>query len=120
LRRANQIREAVERLRSSNADSVVTVVRVPPHLSPDYVMRIDGDRLTPFLPEGARVTRRQDVRPAFYRDGTAYVFWRNTLERFGNIYGDRCSPLVIDAADSLSIDTPDDWAEAERRLCRRA
>lgn len=119
LRRPAHIREAVERLRASKADSVVTVVQVPPHLSPDYVMRIEGDRLKPFLPEGERVTRRQDARPAYSRDGTVYVFWRTTLERFGTIYGERCEPIIIDAADSLSIDTADDWAEAERRLCRR-
>jgi CMP-N-acetylneuraminic acid synthetase len=116
LRRPAHIRDVVTRLRSSEADSVVTVVEVPRHLSPDYVMRIDGGLLKPFLPEGERLTRRQDARPAYSREGTAYGFWRATVERFGNIYGDRCEPLVIAAADSLSIDTPADWAEAERRL----
>ncbi len=116
LRRPAHIRDVVNRLRSSNADSVVTVIEVPRHLSPDYVMRIDGGLLKPFLPEGERVTRRQDARPAFSRDGTAYAFWRATVERFGSIYGDRCEPVVIDAVDSLSIDSPLDWAEAERRL----
>jgi CMP-N,N'-diacetyllegionaminic acid synthase len=116
LRRPAHIRDVVNRLRSSDADSVVTVVELPRHLSPDYVMRIDDGLLKPFLPEGERVTRRQDARAAYSRDGTAYAFWRRTIERFGNIYGDRCEPLVIDAADSLSIDSPVDWAEAERRL----
>lgn len=97
----------------------MTVVEVPRHLSPDYVMRIDGGLLKHFLPEGERVTRRQDARPAYSREGTAYAFWRATIERYGNIYGERCEPLVIDAADSLSIDSPDDWAAAERRLAER-
>ena len=79
-------------------------------------MRIEDGLLKPFLAEGERVTRRQDARPAYSRDGTAYAFWRTTVERYGNIYGNRCEPLVIDAADSLSIDSPADWAEAERRL----
>jgi len=116
FRRGAHIRDVVNRLRSSKADSVVTVVEVPRHLSPDYVMRIDEGVLKPFLAEGERVTRRQDARPAYSREGTAYAFWRATVERFGNIYGERCEPLVIDAADSLSIDSPADWAEAERRL----
>ena len=78
-------------------------------------MRIEDGVLRPFLPEGARVTRRQDARPAYSRDGTVYAFWRDTLERFGNIYGDglpaagRSTP-----AESLSIDSPRDWAAAER------
>ena len=116
LRRGTHIDDVVSLLVSSGADSVVTVVEVPRHLSPDYVMKIEGGTLRPFLPEGARVTRRQDVRPAFYRDGTVYAFRRDTIERYGDIYGQKCVPLLLDARDSLSIDTPEDWAEAQRRL----
>jgi CMP-N-acetylneuraminic acid synthetase len=71
------------------------------------------------LADGAHVTRRQDARPAYSRDGTVYACWLATLERWGNIYGDRCQPLILDEADSLSIDSPADWAEAERRLADR-
>lgn len=120
LRRGTHIDDALSLLVKSEADSVVTVVEVPKHLSPDYVMKIEGGALRPFLPEGARVTRRQDVRPAYYRDGTVYAFRRDTIDRFGNIYGDRCLPLVIEPSESLSIDTPDDWAAAERILAARA
>ncbi len=119
LRRGGHVREAVELLRISGADSVVTVVEVPRHFSPDYVMRIDAGVLRPFLPEGASVTRRQDVRPAYSRDGTVYAFRRDTLVRHHSIYGGDCRPIVIPFDQSLSIDTPADWAEAERRLAER-
>ncbi len=119
LRRGTHIADALRALRETGADSAVTVVQVPPHLSPDYVMRIDGATLRPFLPDGLQVTRRQDARPAYYRDGTVYAFTRATLERFGNIYGERCAPVLVAADESLSIDTPDDWAAAERRLAAR-
>jgi CMP-N-acetylneuraminic acid synthetase len=119
LRRPQHVRDAVNALRESTADSVVTVVEVPRHLSPDYVMRIDDGRLQPFLPEGTGITRRQDARPAYSRDGTVYAFRRSTLERFGGIYGDDCRPLLIDATESLSIDSPADWDAAERALAAR-
>jgi CMP-N,N'-diacetyllegionaminic acid synthase len=119
LRRPDQIRTAVTMLRESGADSVVSVVELPRHLSPDYVMKIDGDVLRPFLAEGARVTRRQDARPAYVRDGTVYAFRRQTLERFGNIYGDVCRPLMVSADESLSIDSPADWDAAAKLLARR-
>jgi CMP-N-acetylneuraminic acid synthetase len=119
LRTPRHIRAAVELLRTSGAESVVTVVAVPAHLSPDYVMRIEGGRLRPFLPDGLRVTRRQDARPAYTRDGTVYAFRTATLTRCGTIYGDDCRPLLIDAAESLSIDTASDWAAAERALAGR-
>ena len=120
LRRPAHVRGAVERLQESGADSVVTVVELPRHLSPDYVMRLDNGFLVPFLPEGARVTRRQDARPAFVRDGTAYVFWRRTVEETASIYGRRSMPLLVPARESLTIDTPEDWAEAERRLSQES
>ena len=119
LRRPEHVRDAVALLRASNADSVVSVIELPRHLSPDYVMRIESGVLRPFLAEGARVTRRQDARPAYSRDGTVYCCWRRTIERYGSIYGENCRPLLIDAADSLSIDSAADWAEAERRLALR-
>src|SRR5688572_2181410 len=53
LRTASHVRAAVQELRESKADSVVTVVELPRHVSPDYVMRIDDGRLVPFLAEGA-------------------------------------------------------------------
>jgi CMP-N-acetylneuraminic acid synthetase len=118
LRRPQHVREAVELLRQGGVDSVVTVVEVPKHLSPDYLMRIEDGALRPFLPEGARVTRRQDARAAYSRDGTVYAFRRETLDRFGSIYGANCRPLVIPSAESLSIDTPGDWDRAEHLLAR--
>src|SRR5204863_8185686 len=78
LRRGTHIDDVVNLLVTSRADSVVTVVEVPKHLSPDYVMKIEDGVLRPFLPEGARITRRQDVRPAYFRDGTVYAFRRGT------------------------------------------
>jgi CMP-N-acetylneuraminic acid synthetase len=119
LRRPEYIRDAVAMLRDTGADSVVSVIEIPRHLSPDYVMKIEGGVLRPFLAEGARVARRQDARPAYSREGTVYAFTRRTLERFGNIYGDDCRPLIVDAADSLSIDSAADWHTVERLLTER-
>jgi CMP-N-acetylneuraminic acid synthetase len=116
LRRPEHIRAAVTMLCETDADSVVTVVEVPRHFSPDYVMRVEGGRLIPFLPEGARVTRRQDARPAYARDGTVYACWRSTLEQYHGIYGDDCRPLVVAPNESVSIDTVADWETAERAL----
>jgi CMP-N,N'-diacetyllegionaminic acid synthase len=119
LRRGSHISDATTLLAASTADAVASVVELPRHLSPDYVMRIENGRLVNFLPHGARVTRRQDARPAFVRDGTVYAFWRRTLAETGSIYGRDCRPLLVAAEDSLAIDTEADWAEAERRVRER-
>jgi len=117
LRKPSHVRQAVVQLRLTQADSVVSVTAVPQHLCPDYVMRRDADgRLRPFLAEGAAITRRQDVRPAYTRDGTVYAFWRRTLDQYGDLYGADCRALLVPAQESVNVDTPDDWDRAERLL----
>jgi CMP-N,N'-diacetyllegionaminic acid synthase len=120
LRQPAHLRDAVAMLRDTGADSVVSVVEVPRHMSPDYVMQIAEGALKPFLPEGERTTRRQDARPAYVRDGTVYAFRRETIERHGSIYGARCVPLILRSEESVTIDVPEDWAAAERLLRAQA
>ncbi|MEW5984275.1 MAG: acylneuraminate cytidylyltransferase family protein [Acidobacteriota bacterium] len=116
LRRPEQLARAVAMLRDTGADAVASVVEVPRHFSPDYVMRVEDGRLVPFLAGTEQIGRRQDARPAFVRDGTVYAFWRRTVAEYHSLYGQDCRPLVIPAAESVTIDTQEDWAEAERRL----
>jgi CMP-N-acetylneuraminic acid synthetase len=118
LRTGEHVARAVALLEETGADSVVSVVEIPRHLSPHYAMRVADGRLRPFLPEGASVTRRQDVEPAYTRDGTVYAVRRDVLLERHDLYGDDCRPLLLDASESVNIDTAEDWAEAERRLCR--
>lgn len=116
LRRAEHIQSAVKMLTELKCDSVVSVVQIPEHYSPDFAYKVDGGLLKPFLEGGGRATRRQDTRPAFSRDGTIYVFWRDTLMNKHNIYGEKCHPLILPNDQSCNLDTMEDWAGAERMI----
>lgn len=117
LRSGARIAEAIELMAADErATSVVSVAQIPPHLAPHYAMRLDDGRLVSFLPEGPRITRRQDVPAAYFRDGTIYLTRCDVVLGDGDLYGERCVPLVLRADEALSIDTPDDWERAERRL----
>lgn len=101
----------------ASADSVCSVVKLPPELSPHYVMKVDEEGwLKHFLPDGDRYIRRQDAPPAYRRDGTIYLVKHESLARYQSLYGPRCLPMLIDERDSLSIDSQADWDEAERRV----
>jgi CMP-N,N'-diacetyllegionaminic acid synthase len=115
LRRAEHIRSAVKMLVDTKCDSVVSVVEVPRHYVPDFVLRLEDGRLMPYL-DGPLVTRRQDARPAYSRDGTIYAFWRDVLVTKHNIYGDDCRPLLIPGHQSCNLDTMNDWQEAEKMI----
>ncbi|MBC7842654.1 MAG: acylneuraminate cytidylyltransferase family protein [Gemmatimonadaceae bacterium] len=115
LRRPAHITTAIDML--GDWDAVCSVVPVPQHLCPHYVMRISPqNRLEYFLPDGGSYTRRQDVPSAYRRDGTIFLTRTAIVLGAKSFYGTRCAPLLLTDDDSLSIDEPADWAEAERRL----
>lgn len=113
FRMAEHVRAALELI--EDADSVVSVVEIPACQSPDYAMRVADGWLTPFLPDGGILACRQAARPAWYRDGTVYVARREIIES-GSLYGRRCRALVVPTCESVTLDTEDDWREAEERL----
>ena len=118
LRRAEHIDRAVDLLESSGADSVVTVVEVPHQFNPVSVMRLQGERLVPFL-DGPPVLRRQDKPRVLARNGPAVLAVRSDVLRGGSLYGSDSRPLVMQAEESLDVDTPIDLELVEHFLSVR-
>ena len=116
LRTGEHLRRAVDLLATTGATSVVSVVEIPQHHSPQYVVKLVDGKLVPYLPEGRRLVRRQDVEPAYSRDGTVYAVRRDVVAEQHDLYGDDCRPLILPPWDSINLDTPEDWAAAELRL----
>lgn len=115
LRESSHIRRAVELL--ADYDSVCSVVPLPKDICPHYLMKINANGfLEYFLPDGSGYVRRQDVPQAYQRDGTIYLTKTEILLEQRTFYGDRCFPMVLDPKESINIDEPADWIEAERSL----
>jgi N-acylneuraminate cytidylyltransferase len=118
LRTAEHIRRALGLLEDN--DAVCTVVPVPKDLCPHYLMKVGDDGfLTYFMPDGPRFTRRQDVPQAYRRDGTLFVTRASVVLEGRSFYGARCVPYLLAPDESMNIDSPEDWTEAERRLSER-
>jgi CMP-N,N'-diacetyllegionaminic acid synthase len=113
------LREGYHLLRNNSAaDSAVAVSQIPAHLSPDYAMKIADGLLLPFLQDGHEITRRQDARPAYTRNGQFYFTRGETLLKKNSIYGERCLPVVVPETHSVNLDTQQDWEMAELLLER--
>lgn len=117
LRTPAHIRAAIQLLEDSGADSVVSVVQT---VSPEELLcvnvvaqlaRWSGRFGLEHIPP-----RRQAMVPGYKRDGTCYCFRRSTVTKYGTIYGQDVRPLIIDPSETCALDTPADWAEAERRV----
>lgn len=141
LRTSEHVRAAKKLLTETGADSVVSVVEIPAHYSPDYAVRINhpmlpGPRVQPYIDRSttfrahyggqvlapmdgldAMPRARQECDKAYSRDGTVYAIRRKTIEN-GSLYGDKCVPLIIPSHESVNLDTEEDWQRAEAMVSR--
>lgn len=121
LRRAAHIREAVVLLASNDVDSVVSVSRVPTHLNPMRMLRVDATgRAVLFVsgePVRRRINRRQDMPEAWVMNGAVYAFRTRVLDaQDPSLYGDTTLAMPMSDPFGISIDTPDDWLDAEKAI----
>jgi CMP-N,N'-diacetyllegionaminic acid synthase len=117
LRRPEHIDACIDLLAASGADSVITVLAVPPEHNPHWVYFPNPDgSLRLSTGEVNPIPRRQDLPPAFHRDGSVYVTSCRVLMRENSLYGRRVLGYLLDAAASANIDSPEDLERAARLL----
>ncbi len=117
LRTAALIDRCIDRLDASGADTVLSVLPVPVEYNPHwvFVQRPDGT-LHLSTGEPAPIGRRQELPPAFRRDGSVYVTRRDTVLERGSLYGATTVGCIVAPEDTVNVDDEDDWREAEERL----
>jgi CMP-N,N'-diacetyllegionaminic acid synthase len=115
FRRAEDIDACIDLLEEKQADSVVTVLAVPPEHNPHWVFFRNADgTLHLSTGEATPIPRRQDLPPAFHREGSVYVVRREVVMDQNSLFGSKIAGHLIDATRSVNIDTPADWERAER------
>lgn len=113
LRQAKDIDACIDLLEQSGADGVVTVLEVPSEYNPHWVyFQTREGALHLSTGEVEPISRRQDLPPAFHREGSVYVTRRNVVMCGNSLYGERLVGYRMDPAESVNIDTPEDWQRA--------
>lgn len=113
FRRAGDIDGCIELL-ETGLDAVVSMLPVPPEHNPHWVYFRDGEGLLRLATgEDQPIPRRQELPPAFHRDGSVYVTRRDVLMEGNSLYGRRLGGFLADSR-SVNLDTPADWERAER------
>ena len=121
LRTSVQIDQAVKILKSSDADSVVSVCKVPHIFNPEELLIIQDQQLKPYIHERTLDTRhlRDHQTTAYFQNGLVYAFRLDMLLNKKSLYGGKCLPMVVDWDYFLDIDMPADLALAEYRIRQR-
>ena len=117
LRTGEDIDNAIELISNDkNADSLVSVIKVPHNFNPYSIMIFNGSYLEHYIKE-ERIMIRQDL-PTFYaRNGAAiYITRYDLLIKERKFIGERCIPYVMPKEKSIDIDDDFDWEIAEHLL----
>ncbi|MEL7161662.1 MAG: acylneuraminate cytidylyltransferase family protein [Bacteroidota bacterium] len=116
FRSVNLLRKALNTFRTGNYSGLITVSRVPAHYHPNWAFVDGGDgHLTPAQGVGSVIPRRQELPPAFIRDGAVYLTRTETL-RAGSFFGDHLGYVENTDPRQVNIDTLEDWQRAEQLL----
>jgi len=114
FRRKGLIDEAIRRLEESGADAVVSVLPVPHEYNPHWVFEPTPSGLLSIATgEQKIISRRQELPPAFFRDGAIYLTRTKVLLEQNSLYGDKLAYILGDENRYVNLDTMQDWAKAE-------
>ncbi|MGB0715640.1 MAG: N-acetylneuraminate synthase family protein [Phycisphaerae bacterium] len=120
VRRAGMIDGAIERLAETGADSVRSVAPVGKH-HPDWLHRLDGDRMAQFRPNS--ISRRQDLEPVYYHDGAVIAVTRASLFAAADcpsdgqaFLGNDRRAIIVAPDDAVDVDERADLYHAEALL----
>lgn len=120
LRRPEDIDACIELLELTGADAVVTILPVPPEHNPHWVyFRDPSGFLRLSTGEDTPIPRRQDLPPAFHREGSVYVTRRDVIVLEESLYGRKLVGYLMDDATSVNVDRPEDLVRAEQLLRAR-
>ena len=121
LRRADHIQQAVRLLATHDVDSVVSVSPVPAHFNPMRMLRLDAANHAVLFVTGEpvrhRINRRQEMPDAWVMNGAVYAFRTHVLFASApSLYGERTLAMPMADPFGISIDTTEDWSEAEKAI----
>lgn len=99
---ADRLKEAVETLKESDADTLIPVVGFS--YPPQRALVIEDGKLVFKYPENL-VARSQDLEKHYHDAGQFYVFKTQAFKKTGNLMKGNIIPMILDEMEVQDIDT---------------
>lgn len=119
FRASGLIDKAIDKFIQMDVDALISVLPVPHEFNPHWVFEPDNSGLLKISTgEKKIISRRQDLPPAYIRDGAIYLTKAKTLLEEGSLYGDSLTYFETDPSNYVNLDTFQDWQKAEELVLR--
>ncbi|MEN9336588.1 MAG: N-acylneuraminate cytidylyltransferase [Bacteroidota bacterium] len=116
FRAPHLIADCVHKMKNECWDAVVSMLPVPHEFNPHWVFEADSHgALQIATGDKEIIKRRQDLPPAYFRDGAVYLTKTQWLEK-GSFFGEKLGFVLSDVATFVNIDTLSDWEKAEELI----
>ena len=117
FRAAGFIDRAIKQFIQKDADCLISVLPVPHEFNPHWVFEIGmKGELNIATGEKEIIKRRQDLPPAFFRDGSIYLTKTSVIKDQQSFYGKHIEYIESDPLFYVNIDSENDWLDAVRKL----
>lgn len=118
FRAREDLENALSLFVESEADCLISVREVPHVFNPHWVFEPDPASGFLRLATGEKelITRRQDLPPAYYRDGAIYITRTTVLLDQHSIYGQKVIAYQMQHSPDINIDSLEDWQRAATYL----
>ena len=111
LRSSTIIQQSLVMMAEQQVDAVIGCKVIQRDLT--TLFRYDDGFLTPLSGNEPTQTARQQIKPLLTPNGAMYLCKTAHLLEFQSFYPKKTVPLIMNAVQSLDIDTEEDWAMAE-------
>lgn len=112
LRRTGDIDGALQKLITTGADSIISVVQSP-GINPEWMKYIVDDTLIDYDVSFSEMGPRQNFGKLYIRNGAIYAARTQGVRKYQSFKGGICRPYMMPESEWVNIDTPRDWALAE-------
>jgi CMP-N,N'-diacetyllegionaminic acid synthase len=117
LRSALTIDRCISLLWERDVESVISVRPVPPEYNPHWVyFEAPDGLLQPSIGKREPIPVRQQLPPAYHRDGSVFVVRTHTVIADGSLYGAKTAGVVSPEEEAFDLDTEEQWKTLEERL----
>ena len=114
FRTTSQLDKSINLLINSRATSILGVQKIKTH--PYRAFWPSKKYLKPFKKNFLDYHQRQSFPDCYYPTGAIYVYWYDTLKKYGTIYGPKILPFIDKNSINVDIDTPFDFFISEMKL----
>ncbi|WP_418603366.1 cytidylyltransferase domain-containing protein [Hwangdonia sp.] len=113
FRTSEFIDEAIKKFKTSGADTLLSVLKVPHEYNPHWTFKVsESGHLKLATGEKQIIKRRQDLPDVYHRDGAIYLIKSDTILNQNTIYGKTISYIESNPKRHINIDTAKDWEKA--------